>query len=76
MEMIYAAAFEQLTLLPRGPTVHLQPAFSPAVHESPQAGCLRSRAPTLQMDLKLNFKFNTSAAAPGDFRLCGFRGDL
>lgn len=65
MEMIYAAAVDGLRLLPRGPTVHLQPAFSPAGDESLQAGCLQSRAPTFQMDFKLDFKFNTPTAAPG-----------
>lgn len=83
--MIYAAAFKQLTLLPRGPTVHLQPPLSfflfsfarlsPAGYESPQAGCLPSRAATIQMDPKLNFTFNTSnrsakiLTAPGGIRL-------
>lgn len=54
--MIYVAVLERLSLLPRGPTVHLQPAFSPAGDESLQAGCLQSRAPTFQF---LFFFFNT-----------------
>lgn len=57
--MIYVAVLERLSLLPRGPTVHLQPAFSPAGDESLQAGCLQSRAPTFQFLFFFFFLINT-----------------